>query len=332
MASPLGKCKITLGTWRVLELEDAYLEESEEIGDTEVETKSWEPIQGKPCEDLNVIFVDGVRRTESFIYVEDSEGNLSEGFFVSVGAGALYMKYGCANLSPESFRNLTVKRFLVVRRGLGIGEGTFSVKVGGSVVEFEIKEADREPSPFINELMAKMEAEVAERTYRERRPLLVITDGTLHYSAKLRKLPFVGYVKRHRKLYVPAEKTYIFRELKIGQRTPLILIHSQPTMEGEGAKGFDKYGWYVRVSEDEGMGGIARLEVSADIGPERAGEIASLSAWAVPLFASTSFTDRRAPQNLLPIKHLENVLRKRLGSHTLIRRAIFKEVLATVSS
>ncbi|WP_457601159.1 DNA double-strand break repair nuclease NurA, partial [Hydrogenivirga sp.] len=167
----------------------------------------------------------------------------------------------------------------------------------------------------------------AESAYRRLKPDLMITDGTVHHSAKVKGLPFVGYIKKHRKRYVPSEKSYIFRELKLGERTPIVRVHSQPTMEGEGAKSFDKFTWYVRISEHEGISGIARLEVSAGVGLSRAKELADMTAWIIPKFASAEFSDRRAPHNLTPIKHLENALRSRLGSQAIIRRVLLKELL-----
>ena len=323
----LGRYRFSFDTWKTLEIEDDYLEESEEIEDPEVETKEWKPIGGTPCEGVSIVFVDGVRRTENLIYLEDEEGNFTEGAFVSVGAGALFMTHARINPAEEAFRNFKVERYLLLKKGLDLGEEKLRFEFGESILEFAVKTTEKELSPFVNELMSRMEAEVAEKTYREVKPDLMITDGTVHYTAKVKELPFVGYVKKHRKRYVPNEKTYIFRELKVGERTPIVKLHSQPAMEGEGVKSFDKFTWYVRISENEGISGIARLEVSAGIGLRRAVELANKTAWIIPEFASAEFSDRRAPHNLTPIKYLENALRRRLGSQALIRRILIKELL-----
>ena len=320
----LGRYRFSFDTWRILDVEEDYLEESEEIGDPDIELKDWEPVEGSSEEGIDVVFVDGIRRTENLIYVEDEEGNFSEGAFVSIGAGALHMQYGKMNPASESFHNFHIRRYLFLKRGLQVGERSVSVEVGESRLEFFIEETDKELSPYVNEVMARLEWKVAEEAFKARRPRLMITDGTVHYSAKIKELPFVGYVKKHKRRYVPGDRTWIFRELKLGQRTPIVLIHSQPTFEGEGVKSFDKFTWYIRISEDEGISGLARLEVPAGIGLKRTREIANLTAWLIPKFASTEFSDRRAPQNLLPIKHLENALRRRLGSQTLIRKALVR--------
>ncbi|WP_457599902.1 DNA double-strand break repair nuclease NurA [Hydrogenivirga sp.] len=323
----LGRYRFSFDTWKILEVEEDYLEESEEIEDPEIETKEWRPMSGKPCEGISLVFVDGVRRTEHLIYVEDEDGNFTEGAFVSVGAGALFMRHSRINPASEAFQDFSVKRFLLMRREFELPQDRLTFEFGSSTLEFEVVYTEKELSPFVNELMAKMESQVAESAYRRLKPDLMITDGTVHHGAKVKGLPFVGYIKKHRKRYVPNEKTYIFRELKLGERTPIVRVHSQPTMEGEGAKSFDKFTWYVRISEHEGISGIARLEVSAGVSLSRAKELADMTAWIIPKFASAEFSDRRAPHNLTPIKHLENALRRRLGSQAIIRRVLLKEFL-----
>ncbi len=323
----LGKYRFSFDTWRILEIDEYYVEESEEIGDFEVETKEWRPIGGTGRDNVSVVFVDGVRRTENLIYVEDEEGNITEGAFVSIGAGALLIRYGITNLAEESFQEFLIRRFLFLKKGIDLQESSIRFDLGGSRLEFSIEKTDKEISPFVNETMSRLESSVAESIYRRVKPTLMVTDGTVHYSAKIKNLPFVGYVKKHKRLYIPSEKTWILRELKIGERTPIVRIHSQPTMEGSGVKSFDKFTWYVKISDHEGISGIARLEVPVGIGLKRAIGIANLTAWLIPKFASTEFTERRAPHNLLPIKYLENALRRRLGSQALIRRILMKEML-----
>ncbi len=322
----LGRYRFSFDTWKLLEIEEEFFEESEEIEDAEVESSEWEPIGGEPCDGISLLFVDGVRRTEHLIYVEDEEGRIYEGAFVSIGAGTLLIRHGSVNRAQESFHNLSVRRYLLLRKEVDLEVRSLRFALGEASLEFFVERTEKELSPFVNELMTKMESSVAEGAYRELKPDLMITDGTVHYSAKVKDLPFVGYVKKHKKLYVPSERAGIFRRLKVGERTPIVKVHSQPVMEGEGAKSFDKFTWYVRISEDEGISGIARLEVSAGIGLKRAKELANKTAYIIPKFASTEFSERRAPHNLLPIKHLENLLRRRLGSQALIRRMLVKEL------
>jgi hypothetical protein len=324
----LGKYRFSFDTWKILEIDSLYLEESEEIGSLEVETSEWKPIRGTPCEDIRVAFVDGVRRTENLVYLEGEDGTVSQGAFVSIGVGALLLRIGKTNPAQEAFKRIRVRRFFFVEKGTDIGERSLRFRFGDASLEFFVEETDKEISPYVNEVMARMEASVAEEVFREEKPDLMITDGTVHYTAKVKSLPFVGYIKKHRRIYLYPENTRILREMEIGERTPLILIHSQPTMEGEGTKTFDKFTWYVKISGSEGLSGIARLEVPAGVGVRRATEIANLTAWLLPRLASAEFNDRRAPQNLVPIKYLENTLRHRIGSQTLIRRIIMDQMFS----
>ncbi len=322
----LGRFRCSFDTWRVPETEE-HVEESSNISDPDVELREWKPVEGRACPDVNVVFVDGVRRTENLIYIENDAG-IREGAFVSIAAGALLMRQGGINPVQDALLSSTVRRYLFVRGNVDLEEEKLRFEVGSVGLEFEIRcvGEEEEISPQVNRVMADLEMAVAERAFRSAKPDLMVTDGTVHYSAAIRSLPFVGYVKKQRRMYIPTERRHVLRELRVGERTPLVLIHSQPTMESPESSSLDKLTWYVRISEDEGISGIARLEISAGVGLKRAVEIADMTAWLIPRFASTEFTDRRAPHNLLPIKHLENALRRRLGSQTLIRRAIVSEL------
>ncbi len=322
----LGKYRFSFDTWKHTDVEDELLEESPDIGDSDVETSDWKPIDGSPCDGIKVLFVDGVRRTEHLVYIEDDEGLLSRGAFVSVGAGALFMKHNSVNVAQDSFKSIKVRRYLVFEGNLEFEHETLTLPFANGSLEFELKGVEGEMSPYINKLMSDLESKVAEEAYGECKPDLVITDGTVHYGAKLKQLPFVGYVKKHRRLYIPSDKTSILRELKVGQRTPIVRLHSQPTMEGSGIKSFDKFTWYVKISDAEGISGVARLEVWAELNLDKVKAIADKTAYIMPMFASVEFSDTRAPHNLTPVKHLENTLRKRLGSQALIRRIITSQL------
>ena len=322
----LGKYRFSFDTWKSTEVEDELLEESPDIEDADVETSRWEAIDGSPCDGISILFVDGVRRTEHLVYIEDEYGTLLRGAFVSIGAGALFMKHNAVNIAQDSFNSLTVKRYFVFEGSLEFDTKALSFSFPNGSLEFELKRAEGEMSSYVNKLMAELEAKVAEEAYRKCRPDLVITDGTVHYSTRLKKLPFVGYVKKQKRLYIPSDRSSIIRALRVGQRTPIVRLHSQPTMEGEGVKNFDKFTWYVKISDAEGISGIARLEMWAEFVLDKVKTIADITAYIIPRFASAEFSDRRAPHNLTPVKHLENVLRRRLGNQTLIRRIISSEL------
>jgi len=327
-----GRFRISFDSWRLMSLDNHVLEESSEIGDVKVETGDWKPIDGSIPEDYNeenlrIAFIDGVRRTENIVYLEDPSGtSVVEGAFVSIGAGAMVLSYGRVNSLEDSFKKYVVKRYFLLRDNVEISQPTIVFITETGKLEFKVERAKRELSPYVNDLMSDLELWVAQQVYRARMADLMITDGTLHHVAKAQKLPFIGYVKKHRKIYLYPEHIRVLQELKVGQRTPIVLIHSQPTMDSQN-KSFDKFTWYVKLNKNEGITSVARLEVPADLGIEEAVKLANLSAYLIPKFASVEFNDKRAPQNLIPIKYLENYLRRRLGSQSLIRRLIAQRIM-----
>lgn len=324
-----GRFRVSFDSWRLMNLDNHILEESEEIGSVTVETDHWRPINGKPVEKINIAFVDGVRRTENMVYIEDPNNTHTvEGAFVSIGAGAITLEFGKLNSLEDSFKEAIVKRYFLLRGKLNSAKPKLRFVTKAGNIEFEVKHSKKELSPYVNDLMANLEAYVAEKLYKEGHAEILITDGTLHFNVKRKGLPFIGYVKKHRKVYLYPEHYEVLRKLKVGQRTPLVLIHSQPSGKNNGkTEKFDKFTWYVKLREGEGINSLARLEVPAEIGIERAVELADISAYLTPKFASAEFNDKRAPQNLIPIRFLENFLRRHLGSQSLIRRLIAETML-----
>ncbi len=323
-----GRFRISFDSWSLISLDNHVLEEAQEIGDVNVETDSWKPIKGKEIKDIRIGFVDGVRRTENIVYLEDpNDMTVVEGAFVSIGAGALVLDLGRINSFEEALKNAQIKRYFLLRDKIEIGTPTIKFVVGKGEIRFKVDTANKELSPYVNDLMADLEMQVSETIYMSKEVDLLITDGTLHSKAKVKSLPFVGYIKKHRKIYLYPEHIEVLRKLKVGERTPIVLIHSQPTTEGKGLEQFDKFTWYIKLNDSEGLSSIARLEVPANLGIERTIEIANITATLIPKFASTEFNERRAPHNLLPIKYLENYLRRRLGSQSLIRRLIAEYML-----
>ncbi len=322
----LKELKFHLDTWEFLNLDDYQDEESVQIYSSLEETSDWRPISCEPKE-VKVAFIDGVRRTEHLLSVETATG-VSRAAFVSVGAGAVLMDYGRLNTHKEALVDTRVDRFFVVGKEVAVKVKELSFEWEGGRISFKVKSSEGELTNRVNGLMRDLEFEVAKSVLK-RGLSFVVADGTLHFLTKKEKLPIVGYVKKHRHIYIEQEKIGILEDIKVGERTPIIRIHSQPYMEGPGEEKFDKYTWYVRISDHGGLHGFARLEVSAELGIERAVELANTLSPIIPRFASVEILDERAPQNLLPIKYLEGILRRQLGSHSLIRNVIRKELFSS---
>ncbi|MGC8852779.1 MAG: DNA double-strand break repair nuclease NurA [Hydrogenobacter sp.] len=311
----LGKYKIALKPWEIPDVELLEYEESEQFVDMAEDPVPYPGVD--PEEDITIAFVDGVRRTEYALYLMDESGVSYEGAFVSLGAGAVIVKLGRLNQIKESMYNPVVKRYMVVR---GMLQDIPPLDLG-----FEVLPVKDDVSKEINKILKEeLEVSVARNVAMGTGYSLLICDGTL--SNKLKGTHCVGYIKTIKKLFMRKEDAYLLNHLKRGQRTPIIKVHYQ--REQEETEKVEKYTWYVKLTDGEGIGSLVRLEVFEKIGLDNAKRIADMTAGVLPKLISSVFQDRRAPQNLLPIKSLENFLRKHLGSYSIVRRQIQKLIYA----
>lgn len=293
------------------EVEVMEVEESEQFVDFYEDPRPYQGI--KPEDGISLIFVDGVRRTEKLVYIKDEEtGDNFDGAFVSLGAGALRLSHGRVNFLEESLVEKRIKRVLFVRGSLPLDK----------VLDFQTVCVDGEISVRVNKyLRDELEAKVALSVLKSFSEDLIVCDGVL--SQKLKGTSCIGFVKSIRRLYFDKRYMDILYQLKPGERSPIVKVHYQQTQEEE--EKVDKLTWYVKLSYQEGLHGIARVEAFPREDIKR---IADISAYLLPLFASQPFQDRRAPQNLLPIGKLEMILRKYLGPYSLIRRQIESHLYA----
>ncbi len=291
------------------EVEEPEFEETEQFVEFLEEV---EPYWGTYKEGIQIAFIDGVRRTELACNIEEEEENKGEGIFVSLGAGRLVVKLGRLNLLRQSILDTKVERFLVVR-----GETELPKSISIDKLRFNIIHAnDDEPTLKVNKIMReKLESSVAGKACQDLSVDLVICDGPLSY--KLENTRCIGLIKNIKKLYIRPENLKILKELKKGQRTPIIRISKGDT---------EKYTWYVKLIEDDYVNSLVRLEVFAHNDLEKVISIANLTAGILPVFASRPYMDKRAPQNLAPIRSLENALRYHLGNYRIIRNKIWSYI------
>lgn len=148
---------------------------------------------------------------------------------------------------------------------------------------------------------------------------LLVIDGPLRGRTALPRT--VALIKSHQVTYLPAELNRLVGRLLPGERTPVFLLGTS----------WDRYTCYFRLQSTSGSpwAGIVRLEFSADLPAREAIRVANLAQASLPRFASETFKDARAPQNLYPVGGLERHLRHRLGDPALLRREL--RVAAAVS-
>ncbi len=300
--------KFIFRPWEIPEIEPLEYEDSEQFIDFLEEVK---PYSGIHKEDINIAFIDGVRRTELACYIRiKDEEEYREGVFASIGVGGLVVKLGKVNLLPPSLLNPKVERFLVVKGKVGLPE-----RINIQELNFSVRySTESELTLKVNEIMREeLESNVARKACEDSKIDLVVCDGPLSYT--LRDTRCVGYIKNIKRLYIRQDDLYILRELEKGQRSPIIKV-------AHDKQNTSKYTWYIKLSEEDEISSIARLEVFSHMDEERVIHIANLTAGVLPIFASRPYMDKRAPHNLAPIKALEDILRVYLGHYSIVRNKI----------
>ena len=287
--------------------------------DPGVETGEWAPIassaRGAPSE---VVFVDGVRRVEARLTVDDPQAGPVPGIMGAFGVGAVLWE---RRVPRSVFTGLRVERMVATARGYQVRLPA----IGGLPVTTESVPGE-DPSELVAYLQRRMRAAEQELAAGMVAPgRLVVADGRIR---ELRPLPIVGYIKTHQVMYLGAEHRSLISALTAGRRTPIFSILSE---------NFPRYSWYLRLADLAGghsWTGIVRCEVSASVGVRSAVEMAGWTAALLPGAASQRHVDPRAPQNLAPIAALERELRKRLGdqriAHRFLAGAVRRRELAAV--
>lgn len=271
----------------------------------------WEPMvtdgtSGRDSRPETVTFVDGVRRIDARIWIEQPDGVSRPGVCASVAAGAVHCR-----------RDRAVVSEVVVARGLYTAAGGAEAigDAGGLGADYEVRPVpdDTDEALYfgVHTHMAELELGLSRRLSTAIGGNPVVFDGPLgdrdHPAA-------VGYVKTQHVHYLPDHLRPVVGALPVGRRTPLFFVGGR----------FPTWSWYLRLPGPIGhsMSGVVRLELpglgAVDSAAGRADEISNL----LGRFASSPHKDARAPQNLYPIAGLERELRRRLGDARLLERAL----------
>jgi hypothetical protein len=288
--------------------------------DAELAVQRWQPLDPTPGVEAppTVLFVDGVRRIDAQVWVDEGAGTAAPALCASYAAGVMCC---CADggahlLDARVQRGLfsTAPAVADIVTAAGTYAGTHTTPL-----------PDRPPMQTLS-LALQRSLAAAEVLVALDRPTehgggdiaLTVLDGPLPH----RPLPrAIGFIKSHRDTYLPAALGGIVAALGRGQRTPVFALR-QPRWE--------RFTWYLRLPAAPGApwAGVVRVECAADGGAERAIELAALSQVTLVRFASTEYKDARAPQNLYPIAGLERALRRRLGEPALLYRALRRAAAA----
>jgi hypothetical protein len=278
--------------------------------DIETPPESWQPLSPPPelrAPD-NVLFVDGVRRIDSNLWVEETDGTLLPGIAASYAAGVVRcdLRRGSADVvSAQVERGLFTPSPHAV--GMSCGNTRYEVRRVAAEEPAQLSQA-------VQPCLQRLEVDVSHRA-RAGSPNeddLLVLDGRLRDRSTLPRA--LGYIKTHHQQYLPADLAAVVRALRPGQRTPVFLLGTR----------WQNYTWYLKLPGPAGSpwAGVVRLEASADLSRPDVIRLADLSAISLPRFASTAYKDSRAPQNLTPIAGLERRLRGMLGDQKLLLRTL----------
>ena len=295
--------------------------------DVEQPAASWAPLSAPPdlrAPDL-VLLVDGVRRIDARIWVEEADGTLHPGLAASYAAGVVRcdLRRGSAEVAEAR-----------IARGF-FTPSPHATDVHAANTRYDVRRvAVTEPaqlSAAIQPHLHNLEAEVSVQARRSASPRtepaghdtgadadllekddLLVIDGPLRGRTQLPRA--LGYVKTHRVQYLPSDLAAVVGRLCPGQRSPVFLLGTT----------WHRYTWYLKLPGPAGSpwAGVVRVEASADLPRGEVIRLADTSAVTLPRFASSAYKDSRAPQNLTPIAGLERRLRSMLGDPRLLLRSL----------
>lgn len=263
-----------------------------------------------------MLFVDGVRRTDAQVWVDEGGGIASPALCASYAAGVVC----CCPDEGAHLVRADVRRSLVTSSQDGVDVVTSAGTYACTLVESGRPGEDPGTalSVAVQTRMQETEFLVASGVRDEHgaEDDLVVVDGAL---GRLHLPRALGLVKTHARTYLPAELNVVVAALGPGQRTPVFRLE-QP----ESDRALHRHTWYLRLPGPPGApwAGIVRMECGGELPAELVVALADLSQVTIPRFASVAYKDSRAPQNLYPIAGLERALRRRLGEPALLYRAL----------
>ena len=290
----------------------------------EREENDWIPLESiNPADPAELVFLDGSRRIEARVLLEDGDKECVHGALGSYGVGAVVSDLKSASY-PDAFH---VERICALSGGQRYEDLVFpqtEMRNLGDMRYRVVSTNERDPDAVVRRLQAEMreaEAQLAARLVTQYPEAFVICDGPRPLLASEPNL--VGYIKTIHELKIGDDQLGIVRKLEQGQRSPIYLLKSSNPKH-------QRFEWFLRLRDPNpwffSLAGMVRLQALAGPNPEHSIEAATaLADWScsvLPKFATKQHQDPRAPQQLLPVRALEEELRRRMGNPELIRRRI----------
>lgn len=253
-----------------------------------------------------VRFVDGVQSSDAVIWIDDVDGGEPvPGLVASWAAGVMLCRPGGAVLEQPT-----------VERGVFSDARDIGSIVAANLTWRAMGRREGDSEDLLNRLRSarrSLEQQVGGRAPDD---TLLVFDGLLHPGPA--RTAAVGMAKRAHRTYLAPAQQSVLRELRTGQRTPVFAVTAADR---------SRYSFYLCLADPlprrvaAAGSGVCRLEF---VLPQPAARddltvFADRVAATLPAYASEPHKDPRAPQNLYPIKGLEQELRRYLGRPAIIR-------------
>ena len=319
--------------------------------DTNVETPTgqWAPIpsRGDVPYPPAVLFVDGVRRIDARVWIDDApEGAGAADGSQAAGPAATASMAVCASYAAgavcccgQQGRRQAHLLSSEIRRGLfttAAHATDIQTRAGAYQARHTIGSETVPLTMTLSNALQQALAEIEVITALAARAALpragehasspprgqngadddlLVIDGPLRNRAHLPRA--MGLIKSHRAGYLPPELNQVVAALTAGQRTPVFLMGTT----------WERHAWYLRLPSTPDVpgapwAGVVRCEAATDLSRAQLTALANMSQTVLCRYASVAYKDSRAPQNLVPIAGLENALRHRLGDTHVLYRAL----------
>lgn len=290
----------------------------------EVAITDWAPIPPRPecAVPSSVLFVDGVRRTEARVWIDD-EASSDAGIATSRPVAGICASYaagvvcccseGAHSLGAEVRRRLFTSALSATHITAGSETFTLHRVVADTSVPTTMSLSLALQRALIDlEVTVAAEARKALGGHGGTDDNLLIIDGPLRGRAHLPRA--LGYIKTHHAEYLPPNLNSVVSQIKTAERTPIFALGT----------GWERYAWYLRLPcrPSGPWTGVVRLEAAPTLDASEVVRLADTSQKLLGRFASVEYKDGRAPQNLVPIAGLEKDMRHQLGHAPLLYRAI----------
>lgn len=331
---PSSGPRLRLDPWAA-EYHTAYLAEARETArenvdaSVEVDAGAWRALRpAAPQAAQELVFLDGSRRVDARVLLEDARAQVAFGVIGTTGVGAVHVAAERRSVRAR-YVACRVDHICALGSGRTLGSDGFALAPHDGREHCELRfrvvtTPSREVDAVVQRLQRAMldaEGTLSARLRDDHPGALIVCDGPRPLLGDDPRV--IGYVKTIHDVKVGEAQLELARRLEAGERSPLYLVET-----GDGSH--STFEWFLRLRDPRpwlySLAGMVRLQAYAGPRPETRLEAArALADWScqhLPAFASRQHQDPRAPQQLLPIRGLEAELGRRMGSSGVVRRRI----------